>query len=1199
MNFKLHSEYKPAGDQPKAIEQLVAGLEAGHNAQTLLGVTGSGKSVVANTPVIIRDKHGQKVVSIGSFVDDCLDTYQNRVKFVGDTEILDTKFLNIETYSIDITTGKAKWKPLKEVTRHRSPEMLFHVSTMCGRSLIVTGDHNFYILRNGKIHLTVTHDIQNTDYIPVPRSITSSTFNTPLEVVTLADVLDDQTQKFYIHPGFGQRWNPLMLRNLPYQKRYRVSRFDEPITLNQYNDHNAVCEKNLSDMTVCLKNGFHIQVEQKLTHSFLRFLGYYIAEGHAESRYIILSSGDESIIQDFTKEALLRGMTIHHRSNTYDYQFGGSIWSTVLKKWCGSHSSTKKMPPFWMNLSNEQLAQMLSGYFSGDGGVEKAVVSASTISEQLASDILYALLRFGIVARLKRRLVKIPNSDRRREVWRIVISGQDNLLRFADQIGFFLDRKQKSLLSIIRSSANTNVDLIPFSGSQLKEIREHLGLSQKYIAQAIGIERSYISMIEHGRRLPSYTVSQNLVDFFNKFKDPKVEKIVSYWQAMLGAVWSPVSSVKQVSGERYVYDFSVPGFETFLAGRGGLFVHNTFTMANVIEKTQRPTLVIAHNKTLAAQLCNEFREFFPENAVEYFVSYYDYYQPEAYMPRTDTYIEKEAMINEEIDRLRHAATQALLTRRDVIVVASVSCIYNLGSPEEYQKTVMHVGIGKREEARGREEIIRQLIEMQFERTNADLTRGHFRAHGDVIEIMPMNEETLYRLMMDGDEIISIQRLDPITRKLIESLQDVWIFPAKHYVASSDRQKDSLRAIRQELKDRLEELEKSGGILEAERLSRRTRYDLEMIEQIGYCNGIENYSRYFDGRAPGEAPQTLIDYFPRDFLTMIDESHVSVPQIYGMYNGDQARKKTLIEHGFRLPSALDNRPLQFSEFEQKIGQVIFTTATPGPYEKKVSQKVVEQIIRPTGLVDPQMSVRPVTPTDTQEGQVEDLIREIEKRAAKKERVLVTTLTKKMAEDLTEFLKEKKINVQYLHSDVDTLDRITILTDLRKGDYDVLVGVNLLREGLDLPEVTLVAILDADKEGFLRSETSIIQTIGRAARNVDGEVILYADEMTGSLKRAIKETERRRNIQLAYNTAHGITPKTVKKQIGDIRRMLGGDEKTDIKNVLALELTADPHEIQEVIEEKEYEMRQAAQKLDFETAAILRDEIAILKKELKKK
>ncbi len=657
----------------------------------------------------------------------------------------------------------------------------------------------------------------------------------------------------------------------------------------------------------------------------------------------------------------------------------------------------------------------------------------------------------------------------------------------------------------------------------------------------------------------------------------------------------------------------------------------TFTMANIIQNTQRPTLVIAHNKTLAAQLCNEFREYFPDNAVEYFVSYYDYYQPEAYLPRSDTYIEKEAMINEEIDRLRHAATQALLSRRDVIIVASVSCIYNLGSPEEYKGTCLHIEKGSKD--LDRNALIHKLIEMQFERTTSDIARGQFRARGDVIEIMPMNEEVLYRLMLEEDEIISIQELDPMTRKVNDQLEDVWVFAAKHYVVAPDRMKKALGAIRQELKSRLEYFDKEGAVLEAERLSRRTRYDLELIENIGYCNGIENYSRYFDGRAPGEAPFSLLEYFPDDFITIIDESHVTVPQIRAMYNGDQARKTSLIDHGFRLPSARDNRPLQFEEFEKKIGQVVFTTATPGPYEKEVSDQVVEQIIRPTGLVDPKITVRPVTPgsptpvilseakdptrtaitvpggdpssqapqdDEGYEGQIEDLISEIEKRAEKNERVLVTTLTKKMAEDLTDFLVDKGIKVQYLHSGVQTLDRITVLSDLRKGAYDVVVGVNLLREGLDLPEVTLVAILDADKEGFLRSETAIVQTIGRAARNVDGEVILYADEMTGSLERAIKETERRRKIQLAYNKKNGITPKTISKEINDIREMLGADGvETSIEGVLKLELTASSQELKEVIKEKEYDMKEAAKQLDFETAAILRDEIVLLSKELKKK
>ncbi len=623
----------------------------------------------------------------------------------------------------------------------------------------------------------------------------------------------------------------------------------------------------------------------------------------------------------------------------------------------------------------------------------------------------------------------------------------------------------------------------------------------------------------------------------------------------------------------------------------------TFTMANVIQNQQRPTLVIAHNKTLAAQLCNEFREFFPNNEVHYFVSYYDYYQPEAYMPRTDTYIEKEAMINDEIDRLRHAATQAVLTRRDVIIVASVSCIYALGSPEEYERTVLHLKVGDNDLDRAG--LLRRLVAMQFERTTADLSRGTFRAKGDIIEVMPKNEEVIYRLMLDNDRIDTILLMDPVTRKTLENVADVWIFPAKHYVVSADREKDALRNIRLELQERLAELDKAGQVLEAERLSRRTRYDLEMIENIGYCNGIENYSRHFDGRAPGEPPYTLMDYFPEDFLLFIDESHVTIPQIRAMYNGDQARKKTLIEHGFRLPSARDNRPLKFEEFEERVNQVIYTSATPGPYEKDHSSKIVEQIIRPTGLVDPEVIIRRVTSDGEYPGQVEDLIAEIEKRAKRGQRTLVTTLTKKMAEDLTEFLTEKKMKVQYLHSDVDTLDRITILSDLRKGIYDVVVGVNLLREGLDLPEVTLVAILDADKEGFLRSETSIIQTIGRAARNAEGVVILYADELTGSLERALKETERRRKIQLAYNKTHGITPQTVKKQIKDIREMLGSEVDLSTERILKIEMIAEPHEIEKVIKEKEVEMKQAARELMFETAAILRDEIIMLKKELRNK
>ncbi len=619
----------------------------------------------------------------------------------------------------------------------------------------------------------------------------------------------------------------------------------------------------------------------------------------------------------------------------------------------------------------------------------------------------------------------------------------------------------------------------------------------------------------------------------------------------------------------------------------------TFTMANVIQKLQRPTLVIAHNKTLAAQLCSEFREFFPDNAVSYFVSYYDYYQPEAYMPRTDTYIEKDAQINEEIDRLRHAATQSLLSRRDVIVVASVSCIYGLGSPEAYKREVLHVRLGDKID---RADFLRQLVSMQYERTNADLTRGHFRANGDVIEVMPPSDETVYRLVVEGGVLREIFALNKITRKIITQSEDAWFFPAKHFMSDSAERERAIRDIERELADRLKEFEKEGKLLESERLMRRTRYDIEMIRNVGYCSGIENYSRHFDGRRVGEPAHTLMSYFPKDFLTIIDESHVTLPQIGGMFAGDQARKQTLVDFGFRLPSAKDNRPLTYQEFDKLIGQTVYVSATPGVVEKETSEQIVEQIIRPTGLVDPETLVLPVTQTADFPGQVADITERIKGRVAQGERALVTTLTKKMAEDLTSYLKEGGMKVAYLHSDVETLDRITILTELRKGTYDVVVGVNLLREGLDLPEVSLIGVLDADKEGFLRSETSLIQTIGRAARNINGLVVLYADKMTGSLDRALKETRRRRDIQIAHNIANNITPQTIIKTIKDIRGELDRNFDRDTSKILQIEIGATRIEVEEAIREKAIEMDKAAANLLFETAAILRDEITLLQKEL---
>lgn len=624
----------------------------------------------------------------------------------------------------------------------------------------------------------------------------------------------------------------------------------------------------------------------------------------------------------------------------------------------------------------------------------------------------------------------------------------------------------------------------------------------------------------------------------------------------------------------------------------------TFTMANVIAHHGKPTLVIAHNKTLAAQLAQEYREFFSENAVHYFVSYYDYYQPEAYMPVTDTYIEKEAMINEEIERLRHASTQALLTRKDVIIVASVSCIYGLGSPVEYEKVNLKIAKGLE---LSRSDLIRRLIDIHFERTNTDIGSGQFRALGNMIEIMPVNERTIYRIEYDGSIISHIIELDPITMSVRGNHDTIFLFPAKHFISTDEQSKRAFETIKAELDNRLKELEKAGKMLEAERLKRRVKYDLALIREVGYCNGIENYSRHFSGKKAGEAPDSLLSYFPHkadgsaDFLTVIDESHVTVPQLGGMYAGDASRKKTLIDFGFRLPSASDNRPMKFEEFEEAVGQVIYTTATPGKFEKEHSDQIVEQIIRPTGLIDPVIDVHPVAEVvGKNKGQIFDFIEEAEKVIKKGDRVIATTLTKKMAEDLSEFLKEKGIKSEYLHSDIKTIDRITILTDFRKGKFDVLVGVNLLREGLDLPEVSLIGILDADKAGFLRSETSLIQIIGRAARNINGRVILYADIMNDTLRYAINETERRRNIQIAHNTKHGITPKTIIKKIQDITDQLRSEHDKAVHELARIDEDMARANPEKFIKEKEKAMSEAVKELDFETAALIRDEIAEIRK-----
>ncbi|HUV03558.1 MAG TPA: excinuclease ABC subunit UvrB [Armatimonadota bacterium] len=624
-------------------------------------------------------------------------------------------------------------------------------------------------------------------------------------------------------------------------------------------------------------------------------------------------------------------------------------------------------------------------------------------------------------------------------------------------------------------------------------------------------------------------------------------------------------------------------FQTLLGVTGS---GKTFTMANVIQAVQKPALVIAHNKTLAAQLCGEFREFFPQNAVEYFVSYYDYYQPEAYIPRTDTYIEKDTSINDEIDRLRHSATQAVLERRDAVVVASVSCIYGLGSPAEYRRIVLSFTEG---ETYDREEVLRRLIDMQFGRNDVALQRATFRVKGDILEIQPADEEIVIRIEFFGDTVERIAVVDPLTGEVLSRQEELTVYPGSHYVTSPATMERGLTEIECELQERVEYFQRHGKLLEAQRIEQRTKYDMEMMREIGYCSGIENYSRILDGRAPGEPPFCLLDYFPDDFLIIIDESHQTIPQLHAMYAGDRSRKETLVEFGFRLPSALDNRPLRFEEFMERINQVVFVSATPGPYELAHSSQVAEQIIRPTGLVDPEVEIRPP------QGQIDDLINEIKQRTEKGDRVLVTTLTKKMAEDLTEYLADLGIKVQYLHSEIHTLDRNEILRDLRLGVYDVVVGINLLREGLDLPEVSLVAILDADKEGFLRSETALIQTIGRAARHIDGKVLMYAEDTTGSMHRAIEETNRRRRLQREFNEQHGIKPASIQKAVRDV---IEAKKVAESKSYYRVRPSPDENtpldQLMFVLADLEKEMKRAAKDLDFEHAAEVRDEIIRLKK-----
>ena len=1205
MRFSLRARFAPTGDQPAAIEKLAANLDAGVRRQTLLGVTGSGKSVIGDTPILIRTAQGVIIHEpIKELIQRLFLALPEHIGRIGNTEVLMSEnipeTLRYEAYSFDPATGYASWKSIRQFIRHRSPNRLYTVTTACGRSVTITGDHNFFALRKGEIRLMRTSDMTRKDYLPLPLSLPAP--DRPLQTIELSDYLTHPGRFFISMPSLLTHWTAsakILRPLLTASKTHGLPHADERVPLPLYQKLAVALPALQENVRIAgRRRPQHTLLTQPVSDALLRLFGYYIAEGHAESNYIVISSGDDEIIDDFTHTLKDMGLYWRRRPDTYDYQINSCVWSSVLAVLCGRDSRAKKLPPFWTKLSTPQLAHVLKAYFSADGGVSGQSIECTTASRILASDVAYALLRFGIVTRIHKRRMRLPLKTERRDYWRVTITGQRFLRIFSEQIGFTIEAKRRRLHALMGRPYNTNTDVIPVAGAWIRKTRTRLFIRQRDIADGCGVTRSLISFIEHGKRVPSRRTFEKIIIFLEHRADKNedVFREIAAQRRLLQLYWTPIKNISDMPGEAFVYDVAVEENETFLAGTGGLFVHNTFTIANVIAKTQKPALVVSHNKTLAAQLYQEFKDFFPKNAVHYFVSYYDYYQPEAYIPRTDTYIEKDAKINETIDALRHGSTASLLTRDDVIIVASVSCIYGVGSPEEYQKISVELRAG---DALSQKELLRRLVLLQYSRNPLDPRQGHFRAREHTVEIYLPSGEEIIAVAFEKNRIASLRRRaskDP--QSVASAIASLRLFPAKHFVTPQEKLDIAIAAIRQELTERLYALKRQGKVLEAARLKSRTEFDMETLISTGYVNGIENYSRHLDFRAPGTPPHTLIDYFrykhPDGFLTFIDESHATIPQLRGMYHGDRARKNTLVEYGFRLASATDNRPLTFDEFNEKIGQVVYVSATPAPYELELSKKscvpsrnppapssklqvpsscIVEQIIRPTGILDPMVEVRPAA------HQMRDVIAEVKKRAAKNERSLVLALTKRISEDIAEYLTEAGIKAEYLHSEIKTLERPEILKKLREGGYEALVGINLLREGLDLPEVSFIAILDADKEGFLRNETTLLQIIGRAARHTEGMVILYGDTITGSMRAAIRETDRRRAIQKKYNEEHGITPQNIEKAI---RESITEGKKHD-----AASLPAGP--AKEVVKELEYQMKKASRAMDFERAAQIRDRI----------
>jgi excinuclease ABC B subunit len=1223
--FELQASYTPAGDQPQAIEGLIDGLESGLAHQTLLGVTGSGKSIGYDDPLyLIEQVNGQRqarLVKAGPFIDELMAAQGLVAGERAETEQCACVDRAFYTLAYDPSRGATGDYPVAAFLRHRAPEKMFRLRTRCGRELTLTGDHNLWVLRDGALQLIRTEDARSSDFLPMPESLAQdSTQSEGMQILDIVPYLEDTKLSVYAEAPIlryvAAAGSAAFMSSIracainPYGKlaairhglRGRGLKVRHFLHLMTATDRLAQGYENAAIFVGGKKQSCRLPARLPLTDSLLAFFGYYIAEGNSQRRYLIIANRDPTIrarIEDALRDL---GLPFGIRTSS-DYQVSSIVLTALLSTLCGKTARHKRLPEFWPRLSDRSLGCMLRAYFDGDATVSAhGQVIATTASEQLASDLAYALKRFGIHARLRRTSKRATNSAHAGGVYLdVAISGRHDVQRFARSIGFDHPEKRLKLELALSRQRDTNVDIVPIAADAWRELRKASGLPMQTVEILAQCSRPMLSMIESGRRRPSRALLMRLLNVMGRhFYQQKVTDLATWsrWQAMRGLCrvrWSPVRSVERIEyAHTHVYDLSVPGPETFLAGLGGALVHNTYTIANVIERVQRPTMVLAHNKTLAAQLYGELRDFFPHNAIEYFVSYYDYYQPEAYVPSSDTYIEKDSSVNEHIEQMRLSATKALLERRDSIIVATVSSIYGLGDPQAYLSMVLHLVRGEHIDQR---RLLRRLAEMQYTRNDMDLQPGTYRVRGDIIDIFPAESgRDAVRVELFDDNLENLSLIDPLTGAVIGRIPRFTVYPGTHYVTPRDRLMEAIDLIREELRERLAVLYADGKLVEAQRLEQRTLFDLEMIKEVGYCSGIENYSRYLSGRGIGEPPPCLYDYLPPNALLVVDESHQTIPQLGAMYRGDRSRKETLVEYGFRLPSALDNRPLKFEEWERLAPQMIFVSATPGKYEAAKSSQVVEQVVRPTGLIDPQIEIRPVRT------QVDDVLSEIQKCVAARERVLITTLTKRMAEDLSEYLHEHGVRVRYLHADIETVERVEIIRDLRLGRFDVLVGINLLREGLDMPEVALVAILDADKEGFLRSEGSLIQTMGRAARNLNGRAILYADTITGSMERAIAEIDRRRAKQVEFNVEHGITPRSIIKPVTDIMegartagagrpgRRARGEGKSSPIDTRKLRTSAD---IARELKRLETDMYRHARNLEFEQAALLRDQVEQLR------